>query len=278
MEIGAKDAEKFLELGQKIIDPSFVSVASMAKRFESGDRDRTFLKDYLLRLSPASEEFDQVLQPFQVGMKNEGLLDENSWAVFKEFFFRPDSEEAKYFLSHRKDFEAKYDKETVMGKAIGFYYNAAGMATYDNDKAAFDLAKAELAASGLPTTEAMLCEMDIRWYQARKDNKNFVKSVNKLLKVPYAATSNTKNTYAWIAYENCDSKKELKSALKWVSSAIENNDDEAPLYFLLDTKAMLQLKLGKKEEGFATAALAIEEAKKTGEDYSETEKEMEKYK
>lgn len=277
LEIGAKDAANFLELGKEIIDPSFVSVATMAKRFKAGERDRKFLKDYLLRLSASSAEFNEVLEPFKEGMKGEGLLDENSWEVFKAYFSKPDSEYAQYFLSHRDAFEAKFGMEPVIEKAMGFYYNKTGIAIYNKDKAAFDAARAETAASGLPTADAMVYEMDINWYLSNKDFSNFIKSVNMLLGLSYDVSPISKNSYAWTVYENCDAKKQLKTALKWINSALETNEDETLSYFMLDTKAMLLLKLGKKKEGFEIGDEAIEAAKAIGEDYSETEKEMDKY-
>lgn len=280
-ELGARDAEKFLELGKKVLDPSFVSIASMGKRFDSGERDRKFLKDYLLRLSPASEEFQKVSEPFEAGMKGDGLLDEYSWEVFRNFYRRTDSEYAKYFLSHLKDFESKYGAETVHQKAYGFYYGMSFDAIRNDDRDAFEKAKTAALNSGLPTTKAMTASMDISWYQQKQDSKNYVKSVKQLFTIPEAATPDAKNTHAWIVYEMSSKKKELKTALKWVNEALEQEapeNEKMPLYFMLDTKAMLQLKLGKTEEGFKTADLAIEAAKEIGQDYSETEKEMAKYK
>ncbi len=277
-EIGAKDAAGFLAIGKKVIDPSFVSLVSMAKQFEQGNRDREFLKDYLLRLSPGTADAKKVLTPFKEGMAGDGLLDEGSWEVFKKYFRKPDSEYAKYFLAHLKDFQAKFGEKPVELKANRFYFAMATDAIRNDDRAALKKAQEAAANSGLITATTVAASMDISWYQQKGELDNYVKAIKELFKIDGTASPESKNRFAWYLYENSDNKKQLKTGLKWINEALNDPAASISRYAMLDTKAMLQLKLGKTNKGIETANMAIEVAKESGEDYSATEEEMAKYK
>ena len=80
------------------------------------------------------------------------------------------------------------------------------------------------------------------------------------------------NSYAWKFFLHVDKDKDLKKALEWSSRTCELE----PIYSYLDTKAMLLMKLGRKDEAIATAQKAIEVAKANGEEYGETEVELNK--
>ena len=69
-----------------------------------------------------------------------------------------------------------------------------------------------------------------------------------------------------------ESKDLLKKAVKWSRKAVrlENN------YFNNDTLAALYFKLGKKNKATKKAQKAIKLAKKSGDDYSETEHMLER--
>ena len=82
-----------------------------------------------------------------------------------------------------------------------------------------------------------------------------------------AKSADELNNVAWTFYEEIENKKQLKCAVNWSKEAVkmENN------YYNNDTLAALYYKLGKKVKAKSTALVAIELAKKEGEDYSITE-------
>lgn len=79
------------------------------------------------------------------------------------------------------------------------------------------------------------------------------------------------NSIAWTVFETSDDQKQLKKALGWAKKSVEMEAG----YANMDTLAWLYHKTGDKKMAKATALKAIEMAKASGEDYSETEKILE---
>lgn len=80
------------------------------------------------------------------------------------------------------------------------------------------------------------------------------------------------NGVAWMIFESSDNEDHLQQALNWAKMSVEME----PAYANMDTLAWLYHKTGDKKMAKSTAMKAIELAKIDGQDYSETEKILEK--
>ncbi len=265
--VGARSAADLLQLANNVLSGNFTSLPKMAARFEAGERDRKFLKQYILTLADLGQDFAAPLAAFKEGMKGQALLEADNWEVFHGLFGRFDSEYAQYFLMHRGAFEAKFGKRKVQEKAITFYENAVIAAGQDKSKALYKNLRQQLKLSGLEKLDSILPMMDFLWADVIQDWPGLAKAAKvyiPLLKPDPAILNNV----AWSYYEHIDRKSDLRRALGWIdqSIAMESQFDN------LDTRAMLLYKLGEKAEAIQAANLAIEAAKAAGQDYSETEK------
>ena len=79
------------------------------------------------------------------------------------------------------------------------------------------------------------------------------------------------NTAAWNFYEMTDDPALLEQALAWAQQSVAISKN----YPNLDTLAWLYQRLGRTEEAKRTAREAIEMAKATNQDYSDTERILE---
>jgi thiol-disulfide isomerase/thioredoxin len=268
--VGARSAVDLLRLGNDVVNGNFTSLPKMTARFEAGERDRKFLKEYILTLADLAQDFAAPLAVYKEGMKGEALLDEDNWEVFDALFGRFDSEYAQYFLSHRSQFENKYGKKTVQGKATRFYENGVIQAAQSKDAAAFKDLRLEIAHSGIERMDSILPMLDFLWAEVSQDWKAMAKAAKKYIPLLQPDASMLNNV-AWSFYEHVSSKSDLRRALVWIEQSITLE----PEYANIDTKAMLLRKLGRMDEAIACAKKAIEVAKATGEDYAETEKDLE---
>jgi thiol-disulfide isomerase/thioredoxin len=273
-QVGALNVEELTELANEVLDPKFNSLVNMAQQFEQGERDRTFLKDYLIRLSPEAEDFNRILEPFKPGMVGEGLLDPNSWTVFETCFENPHSEFAQYFLAHRRLFENKFGLDTVQQKAYQIYMALAASASGKGDLEAFTEAKRLAAGSGMVGADALAYKMQLNWYTSKQDVPNYVATCNKLFKTTVgAADIHELKFQSMIISRACDKKEDLESAMNWLQKVLEVEPD----YIALQTLARLQFKLGRTPEGMATAEKAIAAAKAEDEEFEDVTKLIEKY-
>ena len=273
-EEGTREVDEFIDLGKMVLDPEFVSIVALAKRFDAGERDRTCPKNYLMRMSNTAEGLQEVLEPFKAGMQGEGLLDENSWTVFQAYFLNSETEIMQYFMANRPAFESKYGLEVVNQKVYDVYFEMGNRASNAKDEAAFLKARQLAANSGIPRAAALVCNMEIRWYGPKNDVPNYLKAVNTLFELPGEGSIHEKKFQAMIVSRACDKPEDLMHAYRWSQDVVAVEQD----YYALHTYAFLQLKLGKIEEGMANAKKAIAAAIEEGEDYSQTEAAMEKYK
>jgi hypothetical protein len=235
-------------------------LATLQKRFDGGERGLPFLKDYLMRLEDGTPAFEAAINVFKPSMEGEGLLNEYSWEVFKKYFWKPTTPYATYFLENRAKFEAKYDKMEVQEKAIGLYANLAGVAVQDGDEEAYRNALVKIRTSGLPEAENIALNSEMFYYQTKEDWKGYANSAGKLIDRLQGPKAMTCNAVAWTMYEGTGNKKLLKKALQFAEQSVSENEE----YENMDTKAMLLLKLGKKQEGIAAAERALELAKAAG--------------
>jgi tetratricopeptide (TPR) repeat protein len=142
-------------------------------------------------------------------------------------------------------------------------------------KDAYLEARKNLASEPIQDLDKMLALSDMYYYRALSDWNNYVKSVEFLVEEERGGDAGFLNSVAWTLYESVDAKEKelLEKGLSWIRKAAELKKD----YAILDTYAALLYKAGYTEKAHEMALEAIRTAKESGEDFSDTEKLMEKY-
>jgi len=82
------------------------------------------------------------------------------------------------------------------------------------------------------------------------------------------ASSMALNSAAWNFFENVSTQSSLQTALLWAQESVKKDEN----YANTDTLANLYNKTGNKKDAKVWAQKSIELAKKSGEDYEDTEK------
>lgn len=101
-----------------------------------------------------------------------------------------------------------------------------------------------------------------------KDIDTYEKTTIELYKDPSASSSEELNSIAWNFFENVTNKSSLEKAVTWAQESVKKSEN----YANTDTLANLYNKIGDKKNARVWAEKSIELAKKSGEDYSDTEK------
>jgi thiol-disulfide isomerase/thioredoxin len=268
--VGALDAAQFIALGKQVLDPKFVSIATSKLAFETHKDDRVAQADYIVRMTEIGQNSDEVLAMFRPVMAGAGLLDADSWAVFKARFKLLDTDEAKYFFAHKADFVSRYGEGEVNAKLLDMYVAAMGRATFEHKEDAYMAARGAWMKSGHPEAEKMALFQDLGWYEGAEDWGKYISTAHRAVAITPDLQPQALNSLAWMFYMGATKKKDLEAALLWANKACTAE----PIYAYLDTKAMLLKKLGRQEEAIAVAKEAIEVAKRNKEPYGETEKEL----
>ncbi len=257
--LGYHDPDALLALGKQALDPQN-SLAAMEARFQQGDRDPAFLRQY-------AEMRYEIFDDSHLPVVEAYLRTQEDWTTPEnmEFIFRymenADSKLFDYVVTHREDFNRSFGKEIVDERLESLLVNRAmGM----NDRSKVEA----LFRKHLPEeADLLMLRYDIFKARKAKDYQAYGRfSVQYAGQVPMSWEE--LNGIAWDFYMLIDDKKLLKEAVKLAQKSVNINEN----YYNLDTLAALYHKLGKKGKAHKTALRAIELAKAANMDYSETEK------
>ncbi len=267
--LGSMPADKFVEVANAAKDPE-KQFYTLKKRFEAGEKDPAFLKN--LSFSALDVQEDKLASEASaayMATQKDWLTDDNMAYIVK-FSNSIESPMFAFLLKNRAEFEKKLPKGDIESTIDNTAFNNVAQFSFNRTKKEFDMLKAmEHAAKYLTPdlTEKTLSSLTLYQYQMKQDMPNFLKyAITHLDKYP-SNDANLLNQYAWTFYEQSNDKAQLEKALEWSLKSLTLHDN----YAFNDTAAALYFKTGDKTKAKMHAEKAIELAKKSGDDVSETE-------
>lgn len=257
--VGYKDAQALIDLGRDALDPE-KQFSAAKRKYESGNKDPEFLKDYALMLN-------ETYNPNAGEVASEYMDLQSDWNTKENVMFMSnfvgDSKNkiSMYMLQNPKVFENFLGEEQVDELRTGIIVQELQMHGKSMSETDFDN-MLSIVLGDDPRNE----EFKMYYYQINGQNDKVIDYMKGAGYEKAKGNAAALNSHAWFVYENSDSKKDLKSALKWIDEAltIEKN------YAYLDTRAALLLKMGKYKKGMVAAEEAIVHAKENEEEYSGT--------
>ncbi len=266
--IGYVEEKEFVQFAKDAEDPN-KRLASLKSKFDEGEKDPEFLKNLadLTRYTDANYTSLVLDRYFATNTINN--VDDVKLLI--DGLQNSDSPLYKIFLDKKTDIikylpEEKYDiinKNLQLSSALIKSYNA-DTKTW-NDAYYFEATKDLLTKDD---ATKVLNQSKANRALKMKDYSNYEKLTLENYKDFSQANYQELNSIAWNFYENIKTKSSLEKALLWAQDSVKKNENSANT----DTLANLYNKTGDKKNAKIWAEKAIELAKKTGEDYSETEK------
>jgi thiol-disulfide isomerase/thioredoxin len=272
--VGRRDPKAFVELGKKVLQGGYATLADQRAQFQQGSRDRSFLYNLLMGLAESRQPAEQVLAEFKPGMAGEALLDSMNWNVFVRYIKDPAEAEFRYFEQHLDAFKAKYGAEAVTEKlASGYLYVGYGAAEA-RDEAAYQAALARLRQLDAPMVKVEAENLVLEWLMFAQDWAGYVKQANRLIKKFDAGDPISLDTYARTLYDGTTDPAMRKQALAYAEQSVK----KLPRVQNLTTKALLLYALGRKADAIATGEAAQAICKAKGKDCSEIDAAMQTWK
>lgn len=280
-----------------VLNKEYKPIEVLEKEYAAGNKDATFIKKYFSRrineglsIENEYEEFVKQVHPSLFdSLTTLEILAEHIPSIYSQAFTVLKDRQYKFMMTDRKRAiavisglgEAKRKSLNVAIKKMDTTLlrdlEEASMATtmyrqrFEADRFRKEFAK---ATKNLPMMKQMAQKEIPKLMQ--KTSKDFEeenkrsKSLNAFAKkfttdstlkstsdlgdkFAEIVTSGTLNEYAWAYFEITSDFVDLNEALSWANRAAEIN----PKSFILDTKAQLLYKLGRKEEAILTQELAI---------------------
>lgn len=266
--LGYVEEKDFIQFAKDAGDPS-KRLGTLKQKFEDGEKDPAFLKNLAgLTMYSDTEFAARVLERYFSG-KTE--LDREDIQMLLSATQSTDSPLYKTFLAKKAEITKilpaerydAFDKNIKLNTIVKKSYNADTKKWNDSyfmTEAQKFLTKDE-AEKILTRAKASRALKD-------KDIATYEKLTMELYKDTSALRSEELNSIAWNFFENVTNKPALEKALSWAQESVKKDENSANT----DTLANLYNKLGDKKNAKIWAEKAIELAKKTGEDYADTEK------
>lgn len=266
--LGYVEENDFIQFAKDAGDPS-KRLGTLKQKFEDGEKDPEFLKNLAgLTMYNDSEFAARVLDRYFSGKTT---LDRDDVQMLLSATQSTDSPLYKTFLAKKAEItkilpEERYnafDKNIKMNTIVKKSYNPDTKKWND----AYFMGEAQKFLTK-EEAEKILKRAKANRALKDKDIATYEKLTMEIYKDTSALGSEELNSIAWNFFENVNSKPALEKALSWAQESVKKDENSANT----DTLANLYNKLGDKKNAKLWAEKAIELAKKTGEDYSDTEK------
>ena len=268
---GYQSVPKLLELGKTAIDPS-KRLSAFEERFNNGERDPKFLRQYTSIRKAAMDGTHNAIAEEYLATQKDWTTKENLRFIFRQVD-DTDSKLFDYILENRAVFEKQFKTSKVAGKIENLIYQKI----YD-EKGNASLEKLdELFAKVYEpkVAEQASSRFKLNYFLEKKSSERYAKEAIKYYKKNSPRDPSELSDVAYNFYDlDVSNKKMLKKAVKWTKAAVKSD----PNLFNYEAMAAVYYKLGKKRKATSAINKAIDSAKKMKEDYSETQKLLEKIK
>ena len=186
---GDSDADKFL----KSVDDGIgtLSLSSLAKRYEGGERDTTFLLSYLKALDGAydSKKANEVAGVLLEGRDQDMLTNKGLFDAFLKYNTTPLSPAFQYVLSHKAMFTKKYGDEhldrTIESVWMSYprsFVTKESDGSVKVDEVAMEAYKKEMKKWKVKKADEVILNYDMYVAESKSDWKTFAALCTKNIK------------------------------------------------------------------------------------------------
>lgn len=271
--IGYVQEKDFLEFGKDALDPA-KRLSSLKLKFEKGEKDPEFLKN-LANLTVYNDVgfTGKVLEKYFEVKKN--AVDQSDVNLILTALRNQTTENPVYriFADKKEEIIKVYPLDQYTRLDDNIKVTTILKKSYDKESKvwndAYFLAEVQKEANKTPKeAEILLSKIKASYALRDKDFAAYEKLMLEIYMDYSAASSSELNSVAWNFFENVNNKTSLEAALNWAKDSVKKDEN----YANVDTLANLYNKTGDKKNAKILAEKSIELAKRSGEDYADTEK------
>lgn len=272
--LGYHNTKDFLSLGEAAIDPDR-QVMTLQRRFESGDRDKTFLANYADALTMAGMDGYEHVTKAYLETESDWKSPDNIQFLFDYSKATYDSDLFKYMLKNEADFrkvigEDKVDQKKEFAAASDIRSQKVEVA----DKEAVQNHFARYFGDDATSRGTAYYLQTLMYAPGEVNEQKYLSEVMLFMATSPELSSQVLNSHAWRIYELSDDRSHLSEANEWIDKSIQLEENS----YNTDTKAAILYKLGEKKEALTMAERSVELAEKEGNDSKATRDLIEKIK
>ncbi|MEM8909473.1 MAG: thioredoxin fold domain-containing protein, partial [Bacteroidota bacterium] len=176
---GGRQVAQFIELGKTAMSKNDKS-GQYAEAYESGDRDPTLIYNYVKALNKANKPSLKISNDYLNSQKD--LTTEHNLRFILEAAVEADSRIFTLLTKYRPQIEALHSAEAVNERIENACTRTVGKAIQYQMVELLEEAKEKMNAHYPEKAEAFAVAHEMRYYQATKDAKNFIKACQTFVK------------------------------------------------------------------------------------------------
>ena len=267
--LGYMSPERFIAFGEAASDEEN-RFGTLEAAYKNGERDPAFLKKYSIALKNTYDERASDIAEAYLESQEDWTSEANAQFVIDMASDQPKSKSYQFLVENRDQLSIHGDIDKIDEKLkIGVMRHIQ----YDNMN--LDEQKSHFESIFGPKGQQYFEEYNMKKYSRMLDDvmtKKYFETTTNYLTTYDITDWRVLNSAAWNFFENTDDKILLQKACQWALSSIDQDSN----YMNNDTAAALYFKLGKKKKATHYAEEAIRLAKENDQDYSETNKLLDK--
>lgn len=255
--VGGLDVTGLIEQGKKAIDPTPGILTAQKKQYAEGNRNVSFLNDYLNTLYVSQEKYEDVFNEYLKLLTPADLLDSKHAKTIFNLTNDLKSKGLPYLEKNKDYYRNLVGEKAFDGKINQIATKAISEAPRDDDKALFEGAINLVKTNKAPDHQEKILKLSMDYYQHMADWANYDKNASQYVKKYAAKNAQLLNDVAWTYFLNINDPAQLEKATKWAFESI--NIDNKYTYNL--TYAYLLYKQNNYKEAEKACDYAIIRAK-----------------
>lgn len=236
---GMRNAAGLIDLGKQALLPNPGQIAALEARYESGERDKAFLKEYIEVKYTVGDDFEEAFEFFIKQLDDADIVEVETATFIADHTQSIHSPGMKVFEDYAKAYKnvlgENYDK-----KLTSLAENTIQEAIDNKDLDQLNAALEFLKKNKLENYKEQTLYHQLAFYGKHKMWDDYDKIASKYLKKYKKDDPLVLKNVAWNYYMNISDSKQLNKAVKWIEQAIAldnsfiNHMTHAYLLFKLD--------------------------------------------
>lgn len=268
--LGYVEEPDFIQFAKDAEDPSR-QIGALKNKFDAGEKDPEFLKNLISLTYYTEPAYAEKVIARYFKAKEGKDLDKDDINILLSSLNKADGETYNIFKNRKEDIIKLLPSEQYDAINKNLQISSVIEKAYNKDTKQIDeqyfLTEAEKLV-GKDKAAILLLKQKAKRAFRDKDIATYEKLTLEIYKDYTSATPNDLNSAAWNFFEKVDTKSSLQQAILWTQEAIKKSEN----YAYTDTLANLYNKVGDKDNAKIWATKAVELAKKSGDDYEDTQK------
>lgn len=218
--VGGTDANGLIAQGKKAIDPTPGILTGMREQYKNGNRDVSFLSDFLNTLNNAEEKYDEVFKEYLNKLAPNDFTDKkHSQTIFN--LTKDLKSPGLSYLMKNKEYYLNLVTADAFNKRINqIAEKAVAEAPKANDAGLFDGAIDLLKSNKAADYAEKSLRLSLDYYARMNDWINYDKNASNYIKKYASKNPKEINDIAWTYFLNVTDDAQLQKATKWAYTAL----------------------------------------------------------